>query len=327
MKVIVIGATGFVGKAIVSELRGNLISVIAVGGPRSAPLQEADGLQSINGIDITNSDDMATLENIQNVDAVIHAAGLAHQFGKVTREDLWNVNVAGTEKVARLAQNLAVRHFMLISSVLVYGRGSSRNEVLSEISICQPEDAYARSKLAGEEIASEICGKAAIPLTILRPAPIIGEGSKGNFRRLIRLIAKRRFVWLGNGRNRKSLVSVSDVAKACRVVLENKKSESEIFNIAGPPMEMKEIVTEITRSLSLKPSNISIPVTPVRGILKFGTLIFPVNGATRLLNTIEKWISDDIYSAEKIRQQYGFAADSDLKAVIRLEVDWYIKQT
>jgi nucleoside-diphosphate-sugar epimerase len=61
------------------------------------------------------------LEILENVDVVVHAAGLAHQFGKSDKEDFWRINIGGTRNVAERAVKLKAGHFVLISSVAVYG--------------------------------------------------------------------------------------------------------------------------------------------------------------------------------------------------------------
>ena len=100
---------------------------------------------------------------------------------------------------SKTPRNFAVgqgaKHFLLFSSTLVYGRRSGAVPITEEDE-CRPLDAYGRSKLEGENAAKRVCESAGIALTIFRPAPIIGEGSQGNFARLIRTIDKRRFVWV-----------------------------------------------------------------------------------------------------------------------------------
>ncbi len=321
MKVLVIGATGFVGKAIVAELRSRLIDVVAVGGPRSASLgYKTYDTQLLECIDVTVAANLVRLESIEDVDAVVHAAGLAHQFGTVTESDLLRVNVNGTENVAKLAVKLKVKRFILISSVLVYGK-SENGLPVTENSPCRPDDAYGRSKLAAENIAVEICKSGDILLTILRPAPIIGEGSKGNFLRLIKSIAERRFLWIGKGRNLKSLVVVDDVAKACGAILEQNNAGTDAFNVSGPAMEMREIVDVISQELSRSPPSIFIPAIPVIAILR----LIPGRRTSSLRRTVEKWLSTDIYSGEKLRMRYGFSVTSDLAEAIRREVNCYKK--
>ncbi|MEJ7846699.1 MAG: NAD-dependent epimerase/dehydratase family protein [Pyrinomonadaceae bacterium] len=324
MKVLVMGATGFVGKAIAAELRDRSIDVAAIGGPGScSPKSGTCGIQIDHCIDVTVPMNVAGLEKIEGITAIVHSAGLAHQFGKVKESDLFSVNVNGTENVAKLAARLKV-HIILISSVLVYGTRPTDHgnaSPVTEDSPCRPDGPYAQSKLAAESVAIKICKDGEIPLTILRPAPIIGEGSKGNFLRLIKLIDKRRFVWLGKGENRKSLVLVDDVAKACAIILEQNRAETAVYNVSGPAMEMREIVNEISKRLSQKTPNIHIPAAPVISLLR----LIPSGRASRLVKTIEKWLSSDTYSSEKLRLQYGFTASPDLADAIGREVARYIE--
>lgn len=322
MKVLVVGASGFVGKAIVRELERNSMVVYSVGGPRS---MDSDRSAFASAIDISDPKSVASLEGIKDVDAVFQAAGLAHRFGTINDQDLWNVNVAGTENIANLAVKLGVRQFMLISSVLVYGNAHnsvpSSGILFDEDRQCRPIDAYGKSKLDGENVAIAICESAGIPLTILRPAPILGEGSKGNVSRLIKLIAKRRFIWIGDGRNRKSLVAVEDVAKACVTILKNKRPRTEIFNVAGPPMEMREIVKAISMNLGRRPPAFQLPSGPFSSMLGIASKHSRSDSLERVRYTLTKWLTDDVYSCDKIKENYGFAADSDLKDALRSEVD------
>src|SRR4051812_48012470 len=114
MRVLVTGATGFVGRALVAKLRELGADVVAVGGPSSS---EAD-----HSLDVADAEQVRRLGGEKNIDAVAHLAGLAHRFGRTSDEEFNRVNVRGTDNIAVLAARLGVKHFLLISSTLVYGR-------------------------------------------------------------------------------------------------------------------------------------------------------------------------------------------------------------
>ncbi|MCA1624119.1 MAG: NAD(P)-dependent oxidoreductase, partial [Acidobacteria bacterium] len=255
MRVIITGAAGFIGKEIVAELEKNNIEVIQI--IRSKLNSESNYQENISKIffaDITNYENFREIERLENVDAVIHSAGLAHQFKDIEKKFFELVNVEGTRNVVELGVRLKVKHFILISSSAVYGikkkerevsQGASKIFIIDENTACIPETDYAQSKLVGEKISRKICEKNEIPLTIFRLAPVIGEGNTGNVARLITTIDNRRFFWIGTGTNLKTLIYKRDVARACLKILKEKKGETEIFNLAAEPVKMRKFVDEI----------------------------------------------------------------------------------
>jgi len=116
MKVLVTGASGLVGSSIVRELLKKSFEVYATGRTNSN-IDKFGEIKKFFKVDITEYQNLATVGKLKNINVVIHSAGLAHQFENRTEKEFWKVNVLGTENVARLAVNLRVKHFILISSV------------------------------------------------------------------------------------------------------------------------------------------------------------------------------------------------------------------
>lgn len=324
MRILVTGATGFVGRAIVAELQRKNFEVFCLGSLKSK--NEVD-LPNFLQAEIADYESLNSLLELKDIDAVIHAAGLAHQFGDVNEEDFWKVNAEGTKNVALLAAKLKIKQFILIGSVAVYGRvrqQKGRVEVDEDFK-CEPESVYAKSKLEAEKIAREICEEKQIPLTILRLATVIGENDRGNTARLIKVIDRGIFVWIGRGENYKSLVYKDDVARACMSVFDKKTNDTEIFNVTAEPVLMKEIVSEIARSLNKKNPRIRVPGGLLRKIFLINAKLFRIKKFTKLSETIEKWLSDDIFSGKKIECEYGFRAGTPIPQAIRRQVEAYKK--
>ena len=324
MKILVTGATGFIGKEIVSKLVFNNHQVIGIARDSIDKQHEIGTKIELIKTDITNNDDVLKLLNLKNIDSVIHCAGLAHQFGKVEAGIFEKVNVEGTENIARLAGKLNINHFILISSTAVYGR--HKNEV-KETTECRPETDYAKSKLISEEVCREVCEKNDTPLTIFRLAPVLGEKGIGNVPRLIGAINKRRFLWIGDGSNKKSLIYVEDVADACLKLLISKKNKTEIFNLASEPIEMRKLVSIISESLKKTVPKASIPVIIPDIIFKLNSKILKSGFIENLSKTIEKWLSDDIYSADKIKIEYGFQPETSVEMAVNKQCQWFLNKT
>ncbi len=321
MRIVVTGASGFIGREIVSELQRLNHEVISFVGLNR---KNSENLSNIVSADISDFESLSGNCEIETAEVVIHSAGLAHQFGKTADEDFLNVNVKGTENVARLAVRLGVKHFILISSVAVYGN-SGNNEAIDETYVCNPKGIYAISKFKAEEIAQQICEENKISLTILRPATVIGENDRGNTARLIEAIDKKRFVWIGKGENRKSLIYKKDVALACLQVLDKKTSATEIFNVTGEALKMNFIVSEIARNLKQK-------TLPFRISERFLETIFGVNKkslkigkVSDLQETVKKWVSDDVFSGDLIQKKYGFHAETKISEALKRQTQFYLE--
>lgn len=321
MKVVVFGASGFVGREVVAQLRQHRFELIEIHGPRSSVKSKRPDIYQI---DITKENEVASLSELGKADVVICAAGVAHRLENVSRDEFWRVNVYGVENAARLAAKIGARHFVLFSSVLVYDNDSDdspNGKPVTEDSECRAADIYGQSKLAAEQAAIKICVESSMDLTVFRPAPIIGKGSRGNFARLIKAIAGGRFLWVGDGTNLKSLVYVGDVARACVDVIEKKKPGVEIFNLAAPPVQMKMVVNQIATLLNKRVPQFKIPGPIAVLPLRIAASILP--GLSGTAKTLGKWLSSEVYSAGAIKCAYGYDDWTDLTEAISIDVkEW-----
>ncbi|MFN0138554.1 MAG: NAD-dependent epimerase/dehydratase family protein [Pyrinomonadaceae bacterium] len=317
MRILVTGATGFVGTRVVSALTDAGHEVVAVGGLRSS---------TQNSVDVASPTSVETLRSIGGVDAIVHTASLAHRFAKVTEAEFRSVNVHGVENIANLAAALGARHFLLFSSTLVYGRRRDKTVVITEDMECRPEGIYGRSKLDGEYAAQRVCEQKSIDLTIFRASPIVGEGSKGNFARLIEAIDKRRFVMLGDGLNRKSLIYVGDVARAAVAVVARGGDKTQVFNVTGEATTMRELVRNIHESLGQKAVlPFAIPAGPAKFMIDSAAKVLRHDRLSRISATLDTWLSADVYSKEKFETMYNFKSETDIATAIKLETAYYLR--
>ncbi len=333
MRVIVTGATGFVGREIVSKLLEHHLTVFQVARKKNTEFstdRPAAG-ENFLAADITEREQLAAIKKLANIDAVVHSAGLAHQFGDTAREKFAAVNVLGTKNIVETAVELKVKHFILISSTAVYGIkknvGKREPSEIDEETECRPETFYAESKLEAEKICLEICRQNALPLTILRLAPVIGEDGGGNTARLVSAIERGRFIWIGRGNNLKTLIYKKDVARAVVTVLFKKKEPEEIFNLAAEPVKMNVLVGEMEKSLHKSAPRLHIPAGWLRKIFFINENFFGIRKISKISDTIEKWLSDDVYAARKIKQKYDFAPRTPPAAAIEKQVQRYLERT
>lgn len=325
------------GAAIVEKLCAENFETTVLLNSKSRSKQSFANLkvQKVIQADLTDFGSVKKLSAIGKIDAVIHSAGLAHQFGQSVEADFQRINVVGTENIAKLAVLTQAEHLMLISSVAVYGKrsegksGAESNPVTEE-TVCQPDDFYSRSKLGSEIAAQAVCADNGLNLTILRPSTVIGENDRGNVARLIKAIDDSRFMWIGSGGNLKSLIYKDDLARACLCVLNRKRNQtgekSEIFNVTAEALPMSEIVSEIHKQLGKKNPRFHISPSIIEPFFHLNQKTFNIRTINRLYGTINKWLSDDIFSGDKIRKQHGFKTEMPIPEAIRKEVESYKNQ-
>lgn len=316
MRVLVTGASGFIGGRVLASVcrRG----WEAVGTTHSDRVANRDRFVTV---DITRPGSFSSIRSIGPFDAVVHCAGLAHRSSARRGEDFDRVNVDGTKNVGRLAVELGAKQIIHLSSVMVYGRHGTN---ICESDECHPNDAYALSKLRGEEGLIGISGDTELSVTILRPAPVIGEGCKGNFVRLIRAIDKGRFISVGDGRNLKSLIYVGDVAEACVRLIEQENSDQvEIFNLAAPPIGTKDLLYLVSKSLGKRQVPFRLPTEPLMTALRCFARLSSAEQVVSAARSLETWISEDVYSTSSIRERHGFETPTTITDAVERTVAAY----
>lgn len=310
------GANGFLGQAILTILQSHGISVRATDLSVTSLASDVEYRKA----DITR---MAELEPaLANTTIVIHAAGLAHIFLTDSYSDkkFRLINEIGTKNVAAAAAAEGVRHFVLISSVSVYGPYT--DEAYDEQRSCDPVGPYAQSKYNAELRAIEIARESGMALTILRLATLYGESDPGNVGRLIETIDKGRFFWVGNGSNRKSLLYKGDAARAVMAVIQRPASGVNIFNVSSPPSTMREIVDGVGDALGKHPFPLYVPASWALLLGRYLSKI-PNRRLAGLNQTVKKWLAEDVYDARRFQEAYGFQTKTSLQDGLKREVDWY----
>ena len=318
MNILITGANGFLGSTIVRQAHASRMSFRAT---------DLHGSPAVPGIDYEQSDitDPSGLKPLpEGLSCVIHAAGLAHIFDGAQAEGapFHTVNVTGTVNMINAAAIARTQHFVLISSVSVYGPFT--HGVYDEGVPCDPVGPYALSKYEAELRAREIAERTGMALTILRLATLYGEGDPGNVGRLVSSLDSGRFIWIGTGANRKSLLYKGDAARACLAAATRSASGINIYNVSAPPCTMREIVDGISDALGKRPSPVGVPA----GLALFlgrGLSKIPDRRVSGLYQTIKKWLSEDVYNTDRFDGTYSFKTAVSLKDGLRREVDWYRK--
>lgn len=236
MRIAVTGAGGFIGSALTQMLAGE--------GHEVLPLSR----NALSGPDLSG------------VETVVHCAALAHRTG-AERPDAATfdaVNHRLAVELAARAKAAGVKRFVFVSTI--YTVAGNPSPLTPDMPL-KPRDDYGRAKARAETDLRELSG---IEIVIARPVLVYGPGARANLKALTRLCDSGLPLPFGLANNRRSFVSLENVARALTFlsVAPAQKVAGRVFHLAEPqPRSTKELVTKLRAALG-KPSRL-VPVPPV----------------------------------------------------------------
>jgi UDP-glucose 4-epimerase len=265
LKVLVTGASGFVGCAVVAALAAQGEEVhAAIRKPPDAADDGPSELAFPHGITVVLHGDLGAAVDwtglLAGIDAVVHLAGIAHAGPGIAEERYDRVNHRATAALAVAAHDAGVSRFVFVSSIRAQ-TGPAADHVVSERDTPRPTDPYGRSKLAAEHAVAA----SGVSFTILRPVLVYGPGVKGNLRALMRLAALPIPLPFGALEARRSLVSLANLTSAIGFVLHDAACAGETYVVADhAPLTIGEIVTALRRGRGKPPGLIAVPEALLR---------------------------------------------------------------
>lgn len=252
-RILVTGASGFLGRAVITGSAGRGERVRAA-MRRPAPFSLADGVEIVEHPDLAQAFDWRAL--LHGVDRVIHLAGIADAGTGIAAERYDQINRQATARLAVAAARAGVAHFVFVSSIRAQS-GPAADHILSERDAPAPTDDYGRSKLAAE---NEVRASG-VPFTILRPVVLYGSDVKGNFALLLRAARSRLPLPLKDFVNRRSLLGIDNFVSALAFVLGEPVSRGETYAVAdpGPALPLADIIATLRKAERRRPLLLPLP--------------------------------------------------------------------
>lgn len=259
MTVLVTGASGEIGTAVVRLLRESNVPVRAMvrAEGRAGTLREL-------GAEIVVADlrDRASLDRAATgVTGIYHIGALYREAG-LPDEVYFDVNAEGTRRVFEAAIAAGVRRLVHCSTGGVLG--DIRHPPGSHETPYNPGDTYQRSKTEGEKIALDYYRSGRMRGVVIRPAMVYGPGDTRHLK-LFRMIARRKFFYVGRGDKSVHFIDIRDLARSFKLAMEHEELNGEIYHIAGErPVPLKEAVAIIAGELGVPEPALHLPVRPLQ---------------------------------------------------------------
>lgn len=244
--------------------------------------------------DINNSSRNSKKVDIEDIDSLDHFSGsnCIINLAAVHRDDIRplsrydDINVQGSVNVCEAARKHGINKIIFTSSVAIYGFAPADTDESGEPNYFND---YGRTKYLAEQVYKEWQAEdpANRTLVIVRPTVIFGEGNRGNVYNLLRQIASRRFVMFGDGKNKKSMAYVQNVAAFLEYSLSFKPG-LHIYNyIDKPDFDMNKLVSVARKKLFGK-NNIGLRLPAFLGMAigYFADILAKVTGKTLPVSSI-----------------------------------------
>lgn len=314
-RVLVTGATGFLGNRLCQRLQEAQHRVVALGRHRQAGPWEA-----FHEADLTR--EILPGKVMEGIQTVYHLASRAHAVSDTPEDNglYRQVIVDGTRRLVEAARQAGVERFVYMSSVKAMGEGNPVNLPLSPMDEAwphTPQGPYGRAKLQAEGLVLE----SGIPhAVVLRPVMVFGPGEKGNLPRMIEAVRRGRFPPLPETGNRRSMIHLDDVVAFTLRAASLPAARGNRYILASrEAVSTRELYEAIRLHLGLRPLKGSVPLWMLQAAAACGSLLGALAGRRLPLDreTLRKLTGSAWYSAAR--------AEADLEYRAAVEVTEWLK--
>ena len=307
MKVLLTGATGFIGSVLLSSLAHEIVVL-----GRKKPTSKDVGFFMA---DIDTLGDYS--KALKGVDVLIHLAARVHVMKEKSLDPLLEfrkTNVEATVNLASQAAHAGVKRFIFISSAGVYGDSSVLD--VTERVLASPAELFAVSKLEAEQKLLELCSNTGMGLIILRPPMVYGEQAPGNFGLMVRLIQTGLPIPLGDIGNSRSFVSVWNLVDLINTCIDHPEAVDETFVVCDQGnLSTSDFLVAIGRGLGAPVRLFSFPSV----LLKFCAKLL---GKHKVYNRLfSSFTIDDSYTRRTLDWEPPLSIDEGMRRCFKNNIE------
>ena len=307
-RILVTGATGFVGQRVCSQLES--LGAVVVKTSR-APSSEPNTFQ-VQAL----GPHTEWREALQGCTSVVHLAARVHVMNENAVDPLFEfrqANTEGTLQLARQAVQCGVKRMVFISSIKVNGEAGE----FTASSIPNPIDPYGISKYEAEQQLLEFSQQSGLEVVVLRPPLVYGPGVKANFLKLLGAVARGIPLPFGAVHNKRSLVFVGNLASAISTCLEHPRAAGRVYMVSdNADVSTAQLIQEMAQALGRKANLLGISPWLIESL---AALLGKRAAAQRLLG-------DLTVSPQALCEELDWNPPFSIQAGMKETADWYMQQ-
>lgn len=260
MGVLLTGASGFVGQAVLSRLL-----VDGKHRPRGAyrrlPDPVSPGAESCLITDLGVEADWQT--PLFGIDTVVHCAARVHVMEESAADPLLafrRANVEGTLRLAHQAAEAGVRRFVFLSSIKVNGERTELGKPFTADDTPAPLDPYGVSKWEAEQALLALAAQTSMQVVIIRPVLVYGPGVKANFRSMMNWLSKGVPLPFGAIGNQRSLVALDNLVDLVVTCIDHPEAANQVFLVSdGEDLSTTSLLRRMASALGKSPLLLPMP--------------------------------------------------------------------
>ena len=315
-KILITGATGFVGRALFENLKSKK-KYFAHLTTRTNQEELFKGEKAFNISEIDSNTNWK--DALDGVSCIVHCAARAHMMEKKQTDSLnvyRRINVDGTRNLANQAARMGTKRFIFLSSIKVNGEETIASKSFEYDDIPQPKDAYGISKWEAEQELLEVSKKTGLELVIIRVPLIYGVRVKGNFLRLLDLIYKQIPLPLFNVNNSKSFVGLDNLVDLIIHCIDHPKATGKTILVSdGEDISTPELIRKLSKIMGKSTRLFSFPISIIK-LMSY--LVGKTPEVNRLIGSLRV---NSSHTRKILEWNPPFSLDEGLEKTVR----WYLK--
>ncbi len=266
MKILITGATGFVGSALITLLSRQGHQLVLVG--HQSNTVNAENFHAVN---LADQYDWQTL--LKGCDVVVHLAARVHVMKETVEnaaQAYFKLNVEATQRLAEQAAAVGVKRFIYLSSLKVNGECNMAGRAFAEQDTPNPVGPYAQSKYQAEQVLFDLAKKSTLEVTVIRPPLVYGPNVRANFQSLLSVVHHQRPLPLAGIQNQRSYVYVENLVSLIARCLDHPKAANQCFFVSDAnDLSTPQLIKACATALGVKARLFYLPQGMLRWLCQF----------------------------------------------------------